>query len=154
MKKAFLSALCSGPTSVAYVTPLCNFWLKGCISYQNMSPCRQEEDFFSSASLVPSVTTYLTYSMQSMCVYGVLSRFSRVQLFATLWTVARQAPLSMGFSRLDYWSGLPCPPPVDLPHPGIEPRSLASPDIGKWVLYHWRHPGSPCNQQVFTKLAC
>ena len=43
-----------------------------------------------------------------------LSRFSRVRLFATLWTVARQAPLSMGFSRQEYWSGLPCPPLGDL----------------------------------------
>ena len=52
-----------------------------------------------------------------------LSSFSRVQCFVTLWTVARQAPLSMGFSRQEYWSGLPCPPPVDLPDPGIQPRS-------------------------------
>ena len=48
---------------------------------------------------------------------------SCVWLFATLWTVARQAPLSMGFSRQEYWSGLPCPPPGDLPNPGIEPGS-------------------------------
>ena len=48
---------------------------------------------------------------------------SRVRLFATLWTVARQAPLSIGFSRQEYWSGLPCPPPVDLSSPGIEPGS-------------------------------
>ena len=50
---------------------------------------------------------------------------SRVQLFATLWTVAPQAPLSMGFSRQEYWSGLPFPSPGDLPEPGIEPRSPA-----------------------------
>ena len=50
---------------------------------------------------------------------------SRVQLFATLWTVARQAPLSMGFSRQEYWSGLPFPSPGDLPNPGIEPGSPA-----------------------------
>ena len=48
---------------------------------------------------------------------------SRVRLFATLWTVAHQAPPSMGFSRQEYWSGLPFPSPGDLPHPGIEPRS-------------------------------
>ena len=47
---------------------------------------------------------------------------SRVQLFATPWTVARQVPLSMGFSRQEYWSGVPCPSPRDLPNPGIEPR--------------------------------
>ena len=48
-------------------------------------------------------------------------------LFATLWTTAHQASLSMGFSRQEYWSGLPGPPPGDLPDPGIEPSSLASP---------------------------
>ena len=51
--------------------------------------------------------------------------FSRVQLFATPWTVAYQAPLSTGFSRQEYWSGLPFPSPGDLPNPGIEPRSPA-----------------------------
>ena len=45
---------------------------------------------------------------------------SSVQLFATPWTVAHQAPLSLGFSRQEYWSGLPFPPPGDLPDPGIE----------------------------------
>ena len=50
---------------------------------------------------------------------------SRVRLFATLWTVAHQAPLSMGFPRQEYWSGLPFPAPGDLPDPGIEPRSPA-----------------------------
>ena len=49
----------------------------------------------------------------------VLSRFSYVRLFATLWTLVCQAPLSMGFSRQEYWSGLPFPPPRDLPDPGI-----------------------------------
>ena len=50
---------------------------------------------------------------------------SRVPLFVTPWTVAYQAPLSMGFSRQEYWSGLPFPSPGDLPDPGIEPRSPA-----------------------------
>ena len=50
---------------------------------------------------------------------------SYTQLFATPWTVAHQAPLSMGFSRQEYWSGLPFPSPGDLPDPGIEPRSPA-----------------------------
>ena len=57
----------------------------------------------------------------------MLSRFSRVQLFVTLWTVAWQTTLSFGFSRQEYWSGLPCPPPRDLPNPGIKPTSLTSP---------------------------
>ena len=63
------------------------------------------------------------------CNVCVLSCFSRVQLLATLWIVARQAPLSMGFSRQEHWSGLPCPPPGDLPDPGIKPESLMSPTL-------------------------
>ena len=60
---------------------------------------------------------------------AVLSRFSRVQLFAAQWTIACQASLSVEFSREEYWSGLPCPPPGDLPEPGIEPASLMSPAL-------------------------
>ena len=56
---------------------------------------------------------------------SLLSRFSRVWLFATPWTVAYQAPLSMGFSRQEYWSGLPFPSPGDLPNPGTAPGSPA-----------------------------
>ena len=50
---------------------------------------------------------------------------SHVRFFATPWTIARQAPLSMEFSRQEYWSGLPFPSPGDLPSPGIEPESPA-----------------------------
>ena len=64
----------------------------------------------------------------SLCA-GVLSHFNCVQLLGTLWTIAHQAPLSMGFSRQERWSGLPCPSPRDLPHPGIKPRSLMSPAL-------------------------
>ena len=56
----------------------------------------------------------------------MLIHFSRVQLCATLWTVAYQVPLIMGFSRQEYWRGLPWPPPGNLPDPGITPRSLMS----------------------------
>ena len=59
----------------------------------------------------------------------VLSHFSRVRLYAILWTVDHQAPLSVGFSRKEHWSGLPCPPPGDLPDPEIEPASLMSPAL-------------------------
>ena len=60
----------------------------------------------------------------------VLSRFIHVQLVVTLWTVAHPAPLFMGFSRQEYWTGLLCPPPEDLPDPGTEPVSLT-------CLLHW-----------------
>ena len=53
----------------------------------------------------------------------------RVQLFVTPWTVACQAPLSMGFPRQEYWSGLPFPSPGDLPSPGIEPTSPVFPAL-------------------------
>ena len=59
----------------------------------------------------------------------MLSHFSHVQLFATPWTIAHQAPLSMGFSRQEHWSGLPCAPPGDLPYREVEPTSLASPEL-------------------------
>ena len=59
----------------------------------------------------------------------MLSRFSGVRLFATLWTVACQAPLSMWFSRQEYWSGLPCLLLGDLPDQGIKPESLTSPAL-------------------------
>ena len=59
----------------------------------------------------------------------MLSHFCHVQLFATLWTIAHQAPLFMGFSRQEYWCGVPCPPPGDLPDPGIECTSPVSPAL-------------------------
>ena len=62
--------------------------------------------------------------MSAMCV---LSCFSCIRLLVTPWTAARQAPLSMGFSRQEYWSGWPCPPLGDLPNPGIKLTSLTSP---------------------------
>ena len=71
-----------------------------------------------------TVVEYFSHGWQNYAC--VLSRFSRVRLFATLWTVARQAPPSTGFSRQEYWSGLPFPPPGDLPDPEMEPTSLMS----------------------------
>ena len=59
----------------------------------------------------------------------VLNCFNHVQLFATPWTVAHQAPLSMGFSRQEYWSGLPCPSSGYLPDPGIKPVPRPSPAL-------------------------
>ena len=65
----------------------------------------------------------------------MLSHFSRVQLFTASWTVAHQAALSMGFSRQEYWSQLPCPPSGDLPDPGIKLTAHVS-CTGRRVLYH------------------
>ena len=72
----------------------------------------------------------------------VLSQFSCAQLFATLWNIACQDPLSMVSSKQEYWSGLPCPPPGDLPNPGCELSFLTSPAFtgGSLPLVA---PGSP-----------
>ena len=59
----------------------------------------------------------------------MLSRFKSIRFFVTPWTVDCHTPLSMGFSRQEYWSGLPCPPPGDLPNLGVEPVSLLSPAV-------------------------
>ena len=64
----------------------------------------------------------------------MLSHFSHVQLFATPLTIAHQAPLSMGFSKQGYWSGLPFPTLGDLPSPGTEPESLMSPALAGGFL--------------------
>ena len=72
----------------------------------------------------------------------MLSHFSHVQLFATLHTVTHQAPLFMGFSRQKYWSGLPWPPPGDLPNPGIKPvpPAAATLQADSLPLNHWGSP--------------
>ena len=66
----------------------------------------------------------------------MLTHFSHVRLFATLWTVVHHAPLSMGFLRQEYWSGLPCPPSGELPKSGINSASLKS-------LLHWQVDSLP-----------
>ena len=90
--------------------------------------------------------------------YGrVLSHFSCVQHFATPWTAAHQAPLSMGFSRQEYWSGLPCPPPGDLPNPGVEPSSLMSPALaGRFFTTNatWEGPQDYRNKDKTLRKQC
>ena len=71
---------------------------------------------------------FIKYVFVCVCVC-VLSRFSHVRLFVTLWTVDDQACLFVSFSRQEYWSGLPCPPPGDLPEPGIESMILMFPTL-------------------------
>ena len=72
----------------------------------------------------------------SVCSANVLSHFSPVWLFATPWSVARRTPLSLGFFKQEYWSGLPCPSPGDLPNPEIESGSPAASAL-KADLYRW-----------------
>ena len=77
---------------------------------------------------------------------------SHVQLSVTLQTVAQKAPLFMGLSRQEYWSGLPFPPPGDRPHPGIEPAALASLALqaDSLLLSHRGSPGSQGLSMLYT----
>ena len=84
----------------------------------------------------PSLSNSLVHYTEAACLYLLLTtllcmpnHFSCVQFFETPWTVALQVPLSMGLSPQEHWSGLPFPPPGDLPNPGIEPWSLMSPAL-------------------------
>ena len=80
---------------------------------------------------------------------------SHIQLSVILWTVAHQAPLSMGFSRQEYWSRLSCPPPGDLPDPGTEPASPVSLTLQVGSL-PTELPGKPnfFMQQQMTEALC
>ena len=94
--------------------------------------------FFIPWRNVPSSLAFKTLAWSHVYVFRtfvlvsctcVLTSLSRVWLFVALWTVAWQAPLSMGFSRQEYWSGLSCPSPRDLPDPGIQLVSPAAPAL-------------------------
>ena len=86
----------------------------------------------------------------------LLSRFTCIQLSVTLWTVALQAPLSMEFSKQEYWNGLLCPPPGDLPNPGIKPGSPAlqadSLLIELVISIQVSNPALPCCRQILYQL--
>ena len=85
----------------------------------------------------------VSLSSQKLLHACMLSRFTCVPLFATLWITARQAPLSRGFFRQDYQSGLLCPPPGESPGPGDWTGVSYVSCIGRRVLYRWHHLGSP-----------
>ena len=88
------------------------------------SPAESKRLFYTPVSLLLSRIQGYHYHLSKLHIYVLkVKSLSRVQLFATPWIVAHQAPLSMEFSRLEYWSGLPFPSPGDLLDPGIEPMS-------------------------------
>ena len=98
------------------------------------------------------------YVIYQSIVYQIFSdvkesvaALSRVPLLVTLWTVAHWAPLSMGFSRQEYWSELSFPPPGDLPNPEIEPSSLESPALARGILYHWASWEAPKRSKAGQK---
>ena len=99
-----------------------------------------------------SIKLHASFTSQHIMSTVVLSCFSHAWLFTALWTVACRAPLSMGFSRQEYWSGLPCPPSGALPDPGIEPTSLKSPALAGGFFTTsatWEAPECLCNIAIF-----
>ena len=121
-------------------------WMWG-ISSKSSSAAQPQLQFLPScwgfSALGSGVYKYDFVQFLFFDVYEcMLNRFAHVQLFVTLWTVAYQAPLSMGFSRQEYWNELPCPPPGDLPDPGIEPAFPVPPEFQLDSLL-LSHQGSP-----------
>ena len=83
-----------------------------------------------------------------VCARAHACVLSQVRLFATPWTVAHQAPLSMGFSRQEYWNGLPFPTPGDFPDPGIKPAVLVFPALVLGSSLPLSHLGSPLDYNI------
>ena len=110
---------------------LSGLWLS---SYINIIQIKQCAPGTHSVFLHGLCTRLTTSWVDTTCAY-VPSRLSCIWLFAVLWTVAHQAPLSMRFTRQEYWSGLPCPPPGDLPSLGSDPSLLS--------LLHWQSGSLP-----------
>ena len=91
---------------------------------------------YSKRLLTPKLFLFKSLSFTTILyLVSMLSHVSHVWLLVTLWTVAHHALLTMGFSRQENWSGLPCPTPEDLPNPGIEP-CLMNLLHCKWILFH------------------
>ena len=119
----WFSASVSEAVTALYI---CNF----CILWNSLSPL--------------AVNLYQGLIVNVFFKVSLLSCFSCVRLCPALWAVACQASQSMGFSRQEYQSRLPCPPPVDLPDPGIKPTSLRSPLLNWQAFpYHQCHLRSP-----------
>ena len=93
---------------------------------------------FSINWIEMAIAKTIVFSLIAVVCVCVCQSLNCVQLFATPWAVARQAPLSLKFSRQEYWSGLPVPAPEDLPDPGLNPDSLHC----RQMLYHLSYQGS------------
>ena len=117
----FLTELCSVPeTGTAY------FFLSSILRMNN-SPWGHKESDTTERLSQQGAHLFQLLAMHSRCMCECKVASVGSQSFETLWTKAHWAPLSMGSSSQEYWRGLPCPPPGDLPNPGIEPTCLTSP---------------------------
>ena len=102
------------------------------LSESASSWCQEDQGpvhLWAVSTTIASMTSFASSWLPKFRLQCVLSCFSCVQLFVTPWTVSHKVPLSMGFYRQEYWSGLSFPAPGDLPHQGTEPASLTSPAL-------------------------
>jgi len=106
---------------------------------------------FLCEGMLMLLTSLFSAVYEMWCTYACV--LSRVLLFSTPWTVACQAPLSIGFSRQEYWSGLPFPPPADLPDQGIKPMSPVSPALAVGSL-PLAQPGKPWCIYIYVQIIC
>ena len=137
---------CNDQVAGVELLALCKHGREGCRSHRRGGPSslpahspQAHEPHLTAHQCMPSHT-----AAHFLCVSCVLSHFSHVRPFATPWTIAGQAPLSMRFPRQDYWSRLSFPPPGDLRDPGIEPTSPAL-QVDSLPL---SHEGGPFSQRV------
>ena len=95
----------------------------------------------SMSILYVCICTYLSiYLSKYLSICVCMRSHSVIWLFATPWTVAHQVPLSMEFSKQEFWNRLPFPPPGDLPNSGMKPTSPASPELADGFFYTWEAP--------------
>ena len=126
----------------------CHFFLQGIFPTQGSTPSLPQglkESLMNPFALrhpnyqIPFLL--FVYERKGNAIGLLISKHESCPTHTTTWTVAHQAPLSMGFSRQEYWSGLSIPSPEDLPDPWIKPWSPAS-TAGRF-FYHLSHPGKP-----------
>ena len=118
---------------------LCDAWTVAHLAPPSMKFSRQE---YQSGLPFPSLGTYSYVGLNSLSFSVCVHAVTHVQLFMTPWTVAHQAPLSMEFSRQEYWSGSPFSTPGDPPDPGIKPTSIVSPALAA-RFFTTEPPGKP-----------
>ena len=114
-----------------------------CLEYLFTSSLPSKHHVIFQALIKRYSADLLRQCFPSSMFLGVCAQsLSPVHFFVTLWTIAYQAPLSLGLLRQEYWSRLPCPPPGDLPNPGTEPTTPVSPalQMDSLPLNHWGSP--------------
>ena len=122
--------ICSKSRLPNYAVARRSKWARVSLALKLLPCCGRQNN-----SLLPRTPTSLSHGNHECMMSCVCVQLLLCQTLVTPWTVARQAPLSMGFSRQENWSGLPFPPPGDLPDPRTEPVPPVS--LGRQILYHW-----------------